>query len=101
MEAIITNINSGKKRIENLDFEEYYFFGSNTERIEPGHPQVYAKAVENFMKDFCWQTIYAIQSNGPKTDLSASTDSVVKQAQHDAIQYILDYLSEKQQSITL
>lgn len=84
MEAIIINNQTRKRRIENLSIEDYYNFGSSTERLVPGHPTLFKQEVENVLKSLIWELIHSLPNDYPHTDLNKSEDLVKGQARTEA-----------------
>ena len=85
MEAILVNIKTGAKRLVALTIEEYYDFGSNTEKLTPGHAVLFQTEAEKVLKKLCWETIYAIPRDYPKTDMGVCDAEIQKRAKKEAL----------------
>lgn len=85
MEAILINNKTGEKKIQDFTVEEYYEFGSNTERLTPGHAVLFKSEAESILKSLFWQTLYEIPIDYPKTDLSVSNDDIKKKARKEIL----------------
>jgi hypothetical protein len=99
MEAILVNKHSGERRIENFSVQEYYDFASNTEYLKPGHCTIYKNAAENAIKELCWDTIYSIQRDYPKTDLTVSEETVKELARKEIVSLLRRKIDEYEQII--